>query len=304
MSEPTNESASSPALSTDLWREALKFAREQADAETKNIERLFNRAVAMFKWILFAALAIFAFFGWTTYSNLRELVMTTTKSEMDKEVKSQIGQQLDHANLEAIVQQELRTRTAAQLTDAIQRQVAGAVSKETSVQQPFIRKMLTQETERIVNGLEPEIAQISKNEADHLVAQALAPRELTSQQREAVKEYLAPREKGIVRVWARDSRSEEQKQFAKLITVMLKEAGWRAIYDESVQNPSELGLTLVVRDAKNLPSGSLDLIGAFKAASLDLKISTVGLANNFTEHNVEREVPNIAVGPAVVSRFF
>jgi hypothetical protein len=261
-----------------LWREALAFARDQVKAEIDSAERLYNRSLKFLTFLLGAVAIVLTFLGWTTYQNLRDLVVTTTKSQMDTVVRQQIADQLRRENVEAIVRDTVTSRAATQLREVITRQVSGDVSK-------------------ILKSLQPEINQTAIREARRIVAERMAPRKLSPAQSAALAEYLRSQpHKYMFRIVPMDGDPEE-REFAAEIAAAFKASGWEPQIGSPMgfggpvafeaPNGVSHGVFLVVRNLAEFPPGAQELLNALEKAGI---VPTVA-------RNSQQVVPGFDPGP-------
>jgi hypothetical protein len=264
-------------------REDLAFIRGQTNAEIANIERLFNRAVTTISWILGAAGLVLLFFGLATYQSLKDLVVTTTKSEMDRVVKQQIAEQLQRENVEKIANAVVTSRAEAFLRETISKQVSTEVS-------------------RMVKDLQPEINQIATRGTNRILAARFAQRRLTAVQREKIVTFLSSRRnKYLIHISPMENDPEESR-YSKDITEALDAAHWGATlgspYGYGGPSAFEIpeGVTgsifLIVNDTQKPPPGVDDILEAFREAGL-----VVALVKSSEPLERLVTVPELVIGP-------
>ena len=93
---PDNDHSTSGGDPT--WKEVLEFVRDQSDKEVKGIERLFERAVKYFGWLVVATAIIAGFFGFSTYTSLRDQVLRDkTEAELQKLITESVAAKVQSA---------------------------------------------------------------------------------------------------------------------------------------------------------------------------------------------------------------
>jgi hypothetical protein len=219
-----NKDANGPETEP-TWKEVLEFVRDQTDKEVKGIERLFDRAVKYFGWLVLATAIIAGFFGFSTYTSLRDQISAATNAE---EVKANLAlsekinkfsneeaQKADLAlsrkidefskreNLEALVKQHLREETDAEL-----------------------KKLVAENVSKRVNSALPAIIANAQEETKRQLAKSFAPREISPELRSRIEKALSPYSGTLYHVESGYQPDAETVQFANTISAILKTAGW------------------------------------------------------------------------------
>lgn len=100
-------------------KEALKFAQEMADGELKRIERMHKMSIAFLSVLAGGFGVLLAVFSWIGFANLKRVAVSTARAQMQEEVTQQVRSKLTSENINGIVRTETHDFAESELRSQI-----------------------------------------------------------------------------------------------------------------------------------------------------------------------------------------
>ena len=282
----------------------LKFARETADGEIANIERLHHKTLRALTVIVGVFGFIFAFLGWLGYDHLRAAAVEVARTQMQETVSAKVANLMDKQHVDEAVKRVLEERAEADLVATINKHVGEEMKKRG----PDIDRTVREDATNAVDVMKPQIKEVASAEAKVLVAQLLAQRHFSQKQADdlkiANKKYLGQALRVSVRAYSEDP---EARHYASEIKDALNNAGWIAVLVSSSGGfggngdlPDIAGAFIAVETPQNPPPGTIELQEVLGQAGLKLPIEKASGLTEWPEVNGTRLAPTLVIG----SRFY
>ncbi|WP_446744327.1 hypothetical protein [Silvibacterium acidisoli] len=253
------------ACNDDSLQKSLEFARRVAKDEIDSIERLHNRALKALSIPLAGFVLLFSCVGWIGYLNLKHVAVQTATDV----VKERLADELTQKNIDTAVQYAVREHAADQIANAVNKQVASAITKHLTEQAPELRDETSAMTAKAISNLQPQIEAFAKQQALRLISEANEPRQLSLAQRQALIDYAKRTPHLSVNVAV--GGDSEAQHYAALISQSLEAGGWKverqALLSSYLDLPS-YGLVLAVVPALQGSSTVTELVNCLTAANL------------------------------------
>jgi hypothetical protein len=150
-----------PGATGQELRDALTFARQIAQQELTQIDRIHQRTVNYILAVLGAFLAGGGILGWIGFQNLKNAAINTATEQMQEETVKQVRGKLTTENINGIVSTQITSFVNNQLTAQVNKQIAAG-------------------------PLHDQILTTAREQSQREVGNALAPRTLSKQQSESL----------------------------------------------------------------------------------------------------------------------
>jgi hypothetical protein len=228
----------------DELEKKLAFAREIANEEIKNIERLHDRTIRALTVLMAGFSLVGILIGFIGFNNLRDFAVATATNKMNETITSLMDEKQVVPLVNGLI--------AENATEAINKQVSQEIKR-----------------------LGPEIQKAAVAEAKRMITE---PRHLSQGQRDAMTSAskTSQGQKVNVRAYSEDP---EEKHYASEIRDALEHAGWKAFLDSPSAGwgsptilPNATGLFIAVRESQPQPATTLALQKALQAAELTVPI--------------------------------
>jgi hypothetical protein len=263
--EQRGTTQSSAASAEDPVEKALAFARDTARDEIASIDRLHKRTLTALGVQVAAFGLLFSVLGWVGYSNLKRVAVQTATDE----VKERLADELTKKNIDIAVQQALREHATDQITQAIQDQVAIAITKRLADEAPELRAQTQSMTAKAVASLQPQIEAFARQQAMDLIVKTYEPRRLDPAQRAALSAYAQKVAPFTVNVAV--GGDPEAQHYEEQISQSLEAGGWRvmrqALLGSRLDFPS-YGLVVATTPELQGSSTVRELMNCLQAAKL------------------------------------
>jgi hypothetical protein len=278
----------------------LNFARETADGEVANIERLHHRTLLSLTIIVSVFGLIFGFLGWLGYDHLRDAAIAVARTQMQETVSGEVAKLMDKEHVDDAVKEVLIKRAEADLVATINKHVGEEIKKR----KPDIERTVREGTTNAVNVMKPQIKEVASAEAKSLVAEFLAPRHFSQKQADELKvaseKYHGRDFRVSVRAYSDDA---EEKHYASEITNALDNAGWIAVlgspsggYGGNGDLPDIGGAFIAVETPQQPPFGTIELQEVLGRAGLKVPIEKGSGLTQWAEVNGTRYAPTLVIG--------
>jgi len=107
----------------DPTQAALNYAREIAQMELANIDRIHARTVKTIGWVMTAATILFLVIGWIGFLNLKAMAVSAAETQMQAEVARQVRTQLTEQGITKIVKEQVRSFSADEIHVALKNEI-------------------------------------------------------------------------------------------------------------------------------------------------------------------------------------
>ena len=230
-SQPEQQQPHSPiptASNAEDVRDAISFARQLAQDELNQIDRIHQRTVRYILAVVAVFLAGGTIVGWIGFKNLEDSALNTATKQLQDETSKQVQQKLTTEGLNNIVSTQVSQFVNQQLTAEVNKQI-------------------------VAGPLHDQILNTAREQSQREISSALAPRRLTEQQAASLKRAFSQDKDLQGRLFFSNALTYdvESENYEEEIDAALKAAGAQFGYRNNLSTPDHpfsYGVTIVYDD--------------------------------------------------------
>jgi hypothetical protein len=184
-----DEGKSAPSDALEQSREVLRFLREENAANHRAVRdesdanrRLLLDSLKILAYPLAVLLAVAAFLGFRTFTDMKQTIRTEARNEtqaeverMRKEIRTRLDQQFETKELQKFVKDAAAESTKSAAAPLIKSEVATQVREGVNAERPRISDAVTKETQAAVKQMQPQISKTVKESVDSEIQSHVDP---------------------------------------------------------------------------------------------------------------------------------